>query len=216
MHVRPTHFAFAGRLFRGLLPLALALLWNPAAAIGQESAPPTGPTTTAPAAESPSPSPATEPPNAQASATQAELKVPKIDLSMAARRGVSWDLQPEGGVIAVGGPSLRYRGLGRLRAGVLVVREPLYQAYGLQLEGWGQSRLALGVQAELTHLWSGFWGQLGVALASGWHPQFEASVGWSVIGVEGQMLVLPRGAYRWAFITKLRVPIGILVFGLTH
>jgi hypothetical protein len=139
-------------------------------------------------------------------------------LPEAGRRGVTWDAQVEGGVAwqrPAGAGALALRG----RGGVLLVREPIYFAAGATA---GVSPLGLplvGAQLELTHLFAGVWGQLGLEVAAAGAQRGDlvghAGLGFSVVGVEVQQR-LGDGAPRRAWIAKVRVPISIIVFGLTR
>lgn len=40
------------------------------------------------------------------------------------------------------------------------------------------------------------------------------AMGWSLLGLEWQQVFI--GGNRWAVLVKLRIPIGIVVFGLTR
>lgn len=136
----------------------------------------------------------------------------------AGRRGLTWDAQLEGGVAwerPAGTGALALRG----RGGVLWIREPIYAAAGVTA---GVSPLGgplVGAQLEITHLFAGVWGQLGLEAAAAGAQQGNlvghAALGFSVVGVEVQQR-LGDGPPRRAWIAKVRVPIAILAFGLSN
>jgi len=142
-------------------------------------------------------------------------EVQAIDLSRAGNRGISWDLELEGGVVAYGDPGVRYRGMGRIRAGVLLIDEPHYLSLGAAFEGWGQVE-AFTLETVYSHILSGLWAEAGLGVTLEKEFTLHVSAGWSVVGVEFQKNFGDGPRDNLAVITKIRIPIGILVFGLTN
>ena len=130
------------------------------------------------------------------------------------RKGTSWDAQLEIGYGFYTQQKVDRRIAGRVRAGALFVHEPYFVVAGATFELGGLLSIGGGLQVELTHLWSGFWGQAG--FLSGEKSKFITSlaVGWSILGLEWQQqLTGEKGA---GLFIKLHVPIGIVVFMLSN
>lgn len=120
-----------------------------------------------------------------------------------------WDLNVDGGFgWPVSGDT--HRGLTvRVRAGGLVIREPSFVALGFTLAATEHKPLAIGVQSEYLHLWSGLWTQAGLNVDLERAPGFSLAGGWSVAGVE---LAATRAdsAWAWTVFAKVRLPVSIL------
>mgnify|MGYP006948915695 CR=1 FL=1 len=131
-----------------------------------------------------------------------------------ARHGFAWDAQLEGGYAPLGEPAWDPALFGRLRLGGLWVHEPWYFAAGAIVTTGGLGEWAGGAQLELTHLWTGFWGQL--SLEGNDRSQLQAGLGfgWSIVGIE--YMQSPHATEDWLFVAKLRIPIGIAIFGFNH
>lgn len=138
-----------------------------------------------------------------------------VDISKAARRGISWDLELEGGVLAYGHPGVRYRGMGRIRGGVLLISEPHYLSLGGAFEGFGQVEAAT-VYAMYTHLYTGLWAETGLGMTVEKEFTIHVSAGFTLLGVEFQKNFGDGSRDNLALIVKMRIPIGILVFGLLN
>ena len=131
-----------------------------------------------------------------------------------ARKGFGWDLQLEAGYAPAGNPAWDPALFGRLRLGGLWVHEPWYFAAGGVLTTGGLGEFAGGMQVELTHLWTGFWGQLSLEGNDRSQLQAGFGFGWSIVGVE--LMQSPHAADDWLFVAKIRIPIGVALFGLSH
>ncbi len=130
------------------------------------------------------------------------------------RKGISWDAQVEIGYGFYTQQKVDRRIAGRVRAGALFVHEPYYVAVGATFELGGLLSIGGGIQMELTHLWSGFWGQAGLMYGEKSRLATSLAAGWSLVGLEWQQqLTGEKGA---AIFVKLHVPIGIAVFGFCH
>jgi hypothetical protein len=135
----------------------------------------------------------------------------------------TWDANVEG---ALGGMFLdptRLIGFTRVRAGLLVVDEqdlkmPRFYSLGLTYEASNFLHVtsAVGLQAELMLAKSLVWGQLGVVSDFQPRPGFNASVGWSLFGLEGQMRwdgERTQGELVWGVFGKLRLPVSWFFVG---
>lgn len=95
----------------------------------------------------------------------------------------------------------------RSRIGITHVSEPTFYTIGLTLETYTSDYKAwFGIQAEIMHMWTGLWAQLGATTNINYDRRFITSIGWSFIGAEGQMV-----DNEYIFLAKLRIPIGIAV-----
>jgi hypothetical protein len=138
-------------------------------------------------------------------------------------RSTSWDLNIDGAFGRYFGETDKWTGFVRARAGVLIVREPLYSALGFTYEWSPQSNATLGIQAEILHLELGVWGQLGALLDVGSgpvRPGLMGAVGWSLFGVEAQYRTYNNDGLGSgiAVYGKIRIPVSILtrVFSTHH
>ncbi len=129
--------------------------------------------------------------------------------------GYYWNLNLVGGWAPWTNADLEHAFVGRIRAGVLKIREPWFGALDASFDYGGLVGLGGGVHVELIHLWSGLWGQLFVALANDVELVTGVSAGWSIAGVEFQ-LCPTRDNVETLLLLKLRIPIGVLTYGLTH
>lgn len=122
----------------------------------------------------------------------------------------TWDLNLEGafGRFFADAPTLT--GFGRVRAGALFIREPLYLALGLTYEYSNLEKATFGVQGEVLHLDSGFWAQAGAQLDTDGHPGGMLSAGWSLFGVEAQLREYDGRGTGVALYGKLRIPVSII------
>ncbi len=138
-------------------------------------------------------------------------------------RSTSWDLNIDGAFGRYFGETDKWTGFVRARAGVLIVREPLFSALGFTYEWSPQSNATLGLQAEILHLELGVWGQLGALLDVGSgpvRPGLMGAVGWSLFGVEAQYRTYNNDGLGSgiAVYGKIRIPVSILtrVFSTHH
>jgi hypothetical protein len=97
-------------------------------------------------------------------------------------------------------------GMFRTRVGVMEVREPYYFMFGPTLEVFNNRPLNLGIQAELMHLYTGLWLQLGPAMnTKNSSISGIVSVGWSVLGAEVRV-----SSSETLIMGKVRIPLGVL------
>jgi hypothetical protein len=127
-------------------------------------------------------------------------------------RANTWDLNIDGAFGRFFGDDAKWTGFVRARAGILFVREPLYSAIGLTYEYSSLSNATFGIQAEILHLDSGFWAQLGGLLDVSGHPGIMAAVGFSLVGIEAQYRTYDGLGDGIAIYAKLRAPIGVLAY----
>ena len=125
-------------------------------------------------------------------------------------RGWNWDLQVEGGIGFGLDGRLPDVALGRLRAGALLVDEPLIFNLGVTGELGGLASRGVGVALELNHF-GGPWLRAGVAYVRGADWMSRASLGFAIFSVEWQHR-LASWEPRHALIFQLRLPIGIYCF----
>ena len=219
--------AFAAALFASSLAAAQTTPPAPAAPTAQPvvpepvapAAPAVEPPAPAPAAPTP-PAPAAPAPTAPAPAAPAPFVMPAgppvVPNAAMLKRYTSWDANIEGGVGRVlNGPG-ETTGLLRVRAGVLVIRDPSFFALGATYELSHLSAATLGIQGEYLNLESGVWGQIGplVDVADNAKLGFMAAIGLSVVGVEYQGRDYNSLGYSSVIFAKVRIPLGIIGFGI--
>lgn len=137
----------------------------------------------------------------------------KVDQPL--RIGVSWDAEAELGFALAGIDSTPQRFFIRARAGILSAEEPFFFTAGATFEGSGPVGIAGGFQIGVSHLWTGLWGTLGLAVDERSDAFFHLSAGYSLIGIEWhrRMTGDPKPLDdRDVYLLKLRLPIGIFVF----
>lgn len=111
-------------------------------------------------------------------------------------------------------------GLGRLRLGMLAIIEPanpeaspLFVSTGPVFQTNGIATASVGLETELTHVTSGFWGQATALIDLGTiEPAWAASFGWSIFGVELERHMEHDGNGPHAVTAlfgKIRAPLGI-------
>ncbi len=181
----------------GCLALAFAAPARPASA---QSALPTDPASATPGTASGGTKPA---------------PVTFIGVPVGYRRAVTWDLNLDGalGSTLNHGPELA--GFGRVRAGVLVLRDADVYALGPSYEYDSVEGSTFGVQGEYINDNSGLWAQIGGLLDVHARPGAMVSFGYTLAGVELQLRDEPVGL-TWALYAKLRVPIGFLAYELAN
>ena len=128
----------------------------------------------------------------------------------------TWDLNVEGGAGYVFGELEKWTGFGRIRPGVLAVRDTSFYQLGATAEYIGLLRRpAFGLQAEYLNLELGAWAQAGASIDTKARPGAMFAVGLSLFGIEAQVRQYDRGTDpALTLIAKIRVPVGILVHGL--
>jgi hypothetical protein len=124
----------------------------------------------------------------------------------------TWDLNIDGAAGRFLGDDAKWTGFVRARAGALLVREPLYWAIGATYEYSSLVNATFGIQAEVLHLDSGLWAQLGVLLDTNAHQGVMAAVGYSLIGAEVQYRTYDGLGSGLAAYVKLRAPIGVIAY----
>lgn len=125
-------------------------------------------------------------------------------------QATTWDVDVEGGVGRYFGSSDRWAGLVRGRAGVLVVRDPVYESLGVSVEYSSLSKATFGVQAEVARIDAGFWVQTGALIDLTARPGALLSGGWSIFGLEGQLRSYAGLGFGVTAFIKVSVPIGIV------
>ena len=130
------------------------------------------------------------------------------------------DLNLEGGAGRHFGGDGETIGFGRARVGVMFARWPIFTMVGATYEYSNLAPAAFGVQGELLHLSAGFWGQLGAQIDTHGKGGMMASLGFSVVGIEGQY----RGYEKddgglvtgFALLGKVRIPLGVILYAVDH
>lgn len=128
----------------------------------------------------------------------------------------TWNLDLEGGAGYVFSGVDKWTTFFRARPGVLIVRDDDFYQLGATAEYMGLSRRpAFGLQAEYLHLQLGTWIQVGGSIDTKGRPGVMGAVGLSIFGVEAQVREFDQVSdAAFALIGKVRIPIGILVYGL--
>jgi hypothetical protein len=186
-----------------------------AAPAAPESTPAPADAPPAPPPAAPAPVPTSPAPAAPVVAPAPPAATPPISFAALGKRYTSWDANLEGGVGRVLTPPGETVGLFRARAGVLWVRDPNFFSLGVTYELSHMSAATLGVQAEYLSLETGFFAQIGplVDVADKGKVGFMTSIGVSLFGIEYQGRDY-NGGYASAVFGKLRIPLGIIGFGI--
>lgn len=122
---------------------------------------------------------------------------------------LTWDLNVEGAYGHVFSDPSKTTFLGRARAGLLLVRSPLYWALGPTYEISALSDATFGVQGEVTWLAYGPWAQVGALMDVDGHKGAMASLGFTLLGVEAQYRDAASTGEAWSIFGKLRLPLAI-------
>jgi hypothetical protein len=141
---------------------------------------------------------------------------PQLALASMNRKATTWDLNLEGGYgkeLADGG---RWTGWGRVRAGLLVVREPRFFALGATLDIANRQRLAIGFQGEVIDTEMGLWLQVGPAMDTKGRLGGSIAAGLSLFGVEAQRRHVDGLGDATILLGKLRIPLGVIGFATTR
>jgi len=164
------------------------------------------------AVEQPS-SDSTSAPVVAAESNQTDPDAPVPTGGLPAMRGVSWDFELELGVgFAVQG-DLDDELLGRARGGVLFIQEPFFLSVGVTGEVGGLAGYGVGLQGDLIHLWGGYTFQVGAEYAEGGAWIVHAGLGYAILSAEWQH---DFDTDADALFFKLRIPIGIVFYGMSH
>jgi hypothetical protein len=129
-------------------------------------------------------------------------------------KGIILDLNLEGGIGRHFGDPAKTIGFARARAGITLLGFPTFKSIGLTYEFNNESYAAFGLQAEITHIPSGFWGQFGGMLDTHGKGGGMAAVGFSLVGVEAQYRNYAASDFGFAVFAKLRVPVGVLLYAV--
>jgi hypothetical protein len=159
----------------------------------------------------PTPHPAVPPPTSQ------NVEIGKMGIGIPMLRYANtWDVNLEGGVGSVFRDADRLAWLARGRFGALFVRDNSFWQVGATAE-WVSSlnRPAFGLQGEYLHLELGTWLQVGGSLDTKGKPGGMIAAGLSIVGVEAQFREFENDTEgHVALLAKLRIPIGVLAYGL--
>jgi len=186
------------------------------------SATPSEPAPATPAPAAPQPDATTAPPAANGRVVIPRNPDTPAGLAIAAglgprERATTWDMNIDLGYGRVFSDPGHWSTFGRVRAGVLHVHDTIYLALGATYDLSSLSPATFGVQGEFLHLESGFWLQLGGFIGTpGARPGGMAAVGFSLLGIEAQARSYDDLGSVGAVYLKVRIPIGVLVYGLTH
>ena len=100
--------------------------------------------------------------------------------------------------------------MGRLKLGVMLIREPLYFSLMATGELGGVASRGIGAQLQITHVWSGLWGHVGGTWSRNDTAVVSAAVGWALLGLEWQRELTSSESLGDALFLELRVPLGII------
>jgi hypothetical protein len=125
-------------------------------------------------------------------------------------RGLSWDLQIEGGAGFGLDARLPDIVVGRLRVGALLANEPLIYNLGITGELGGLASRGAGAELEVNHF-GGPWLRVGICYVRGDDWMTRASLGFAIFSLEWQHR-LASWEPRNALMFQLRLPIGIYCF----
>jgi len=128
------------------------------------------------------------------------------------RSGTSWALDVEAGF------GYHYEGregtdwLLGTRGGVMYFREPYFFSTGGGVTWTPPTKLlTFSAYAEVIHLWNGLWGNVSVGVDLEPRPVLSATVGWSVLGVQGRYHIGVDGPPIYGVFGLVRVPIGVMM-----
>ncbi len=124
----------------------------------------------------------------------------------------TFDANIDGGGGAAFGSDTKGVGFIRARAGFMAVRAPWFYMIGPTAEWSNVGGFAFGGQGEIMHLSSGGWAQLGGMVDTSGRPGGLLALGWSMVGVEGQVRKTEEIGTAVTVLAKLRIPIGVIVF----
>jgi hypothetical protein len=125
-------------------------------------------------------------------------------------RRTTWDLNLDGALGRLLTDPGQWTGFGRVRGGILHIRDSLYFSLGLTYEISDKTAATFGLQGEVMHLESGFWLQVGGLLDIQPKPGVMASVGWSILGFEFQYRNYEDTGPVAALFGKIRIPLRII------
>jgi hypothetical protein len=128
-------------------------------------------------------------------------------------RVLTWDLNIDGAYGRVfADPEGRWTMFGRVRAGLMYIRDSLYFSLGPTYEISKLQLATFGLQGEVMHIETGLWCQLGALVDVAPHPGLMVAAGWSLFGVEFQAREYDRYGIGEApaLYGKIRIPIGVI------
>ncbi len=138
-------------------------------------------------------------------------------------RATTLDLNLEGGGGYFWGNQSSAIGFGRLRTGVMFAGWPVTTCFGVTFEINNLSAATIGLQAELIHVASGLWAQIGATIDGRANAGAALAVGYALFGIEAQVRgydeVRPQtfdGNYGFALLGKLRIPLGYIFYALSR
>ncbi len=120
----------------------------------------------------------------------------------------TWDLNIDAGLGSILGE--QFSAMARIRAGVQVIRYPLYFTLGPTLEVASGLSPALGLQGEIMQRNYGTWFQVGGMVDTQKNPAWMASAGISFIGVEVQSRFEENQGTDLAVYGKIRIPLSMI------
>jgi hypothetical protein len=199
-------------ILRTVLLASSAVAMTGRIAAAQEPAP--APAPAAPSTPETSPTPPPAAPPATQTSPAAPRAVTYIGAPAGYRRATTWDLNLDGAIGSTLGSAHALTGFGRVRAGVLAIRDANIFALGATYEYSNLQNATFGIQAEYISDNSGMWMQLGALLDTQPRPGAMLAVGYTLLGVEGQVRSYEPTGATFAVYAKLRIPIGFLVYEL--
>ncbi len=128
-------------------------------------------------------------------------------------RVLTWDMNLDGGYGRLySEPDGRWTTFGRVRAGLMYIRDSLYFSLGPTYEISKLQLATFGLQGEVMHIETGLWCQIGALVDIAPHPGFMVAAGWSIFGIEFQAREYDRYGIGEApaVYGKIRIPIGVI------
>lgn len=99
--------------------------------------------------------------------------------------------------------------MGKVRVGGLWVQTPWALGLGVQVQLSNVEVFTFGFESELTHVATGFWGQLGLVGDVRGRGGLTAGLGWSIIGVSAGVRGGTGFDPDWSLYFMVRVPVGL-------
>jgi len=99
--------------------------------------------------------------------------------------------------------------MGKVRFGGLWVSSPWAWSVGAQVQVSNVEAFTFGIEGELTHVATGFWGQVGAVGDVEGRGGATAGVGWSIVGVSTGVRAGPRSDPYWSMYFVVRIPAGL-------
>ncbi len=134
-----------------------------------------------------------------------------FSLDVLARKGITWDVTVTGGLRLTqsdGGDSKVW--MGRLRAGIMLYKEPSFLIVGPSVQFGGiAAGAAIGGELEAIHLARGMWGQVG-AYGDRDGAILGLSAGYTLFGLEYQRRLSGDRERDYSILFNLHIPIGVI------